>query len=97
MATADTKRWRKARKTVPRDLSPLPESIPTPYKRLRAPDERAANCQDLQDRHYNAAASEGRVVTPHLKATRKTRTVAEITAEDLNKLFYERDILLDKL
>ena len=44
MATADTKRWRKARKTVPRDLSPLPESIPTPYKRVRAPDERAANC-----------------------------------------------------
>ena len=97
MATADTKRWRKARKTVPRDLSPLPESIPTPYKRVRAPDERAANCQDLQDRHYDKAAAEGRVVTPHLKAHRKTRTVAEITAEDLNKLFYERDILLDKL
>ena len=97
MATADTKRWRKARKTVPRDLSPLPESIPTPYKRVRAPDERAACCQDLQDRHHNKAAAEGRAITPNLKAYRKTRTVTEITAEDLNKLFYERDILLDKL
>ena len=97
MATPDTKRWRKARKTVPRDLSPLPESIPTPYKRLRAPDERAANLQDLHIRHDNKAAAEGRLITPHLKAHRKTRTVAEVTAEDLNKLFYERDILLDKL
>ena len=97
MATPDTKRWRKARKTVPRDLSPLPESIPTPYKRLRAPDERAANLQDLHNRHDNKAAAEGRVITPNLKARRKTRTVMEITAEDLNKLFYERDILLDKL
>ena len=97
MATADTKRWRKARRTIPRDLSPLPESIPTPYKRVRAPDERAANCQYLQDRHHDKAVAEGRAVTPHLKATRKTRTVAEITAEDLNKLFYERDILLDKV
>ena len=97
MATADTKRWGKARKTVPRDLSPLPESIPTPYKRVRAPDERAACCQDLQDRHHNKAAAEGRAITPNLKAHRKTRTVTEITAENLNKLFYERDILLDKL
>ena len=97
MATADTKRWRKALKTVPRDLSPLPESIPTPYKRVRAPDERAANCQKLRDYQDNKAAAEGRVITPNLKAHRKTRTVAEITAEDLNKLFYERDILLDKL
>ena len=97
MATADTKRWRKARRTIPRDLSPLPESIPTPYKRLRAPDERAANCQDMHNRHDNKAAAEGRVITPNLKAHRKTRTVTEITAEDLNKLFYERDILLDKL
>ena len=97
MATADTKRWRKARQTIPRDLSPLPESIPTPYKRVRAPDERAASCQDLQDRHHNKAAAEGRAITPNLKAHRKTRTAAEVTAEDLNKLFYERDILLDKL
>ena len=96
MATPDTKRWRKARKTVPRDLSPLPESIPTPYKRLRAPDEHAASLQDLHIRHDNKAAAEGRVFTPNLKAHRKTRTVTEITAEDLNKLFYERDILLDK-
>ena len=97
MATADTKRWRKARKTVPRDLSPLPKSIPTPYKRVRAPDERAANCQKLRDYQDNKAAAEGRVITPNRKAHRKTRTVAEITAEDLNKLFYERDILFDKL
>ena len=97
MATPDTKRWRKAWKTVPRDLSPLPESIPTPYKRLRAPDERAANCQDLHIRHDNKAAAEGRLITPNLKAHRKTRTVAEVTLEDMNKLFYERDILLDKL
>ena len=97
MATPDTKRWRKARKTVPRDLSPLPESIPTPYKRLRAPDERAANLQDLHNRHDNKAAAEGRVITSNLKARRKTRAVMEITAEDLNKLFYERDILLDQL
>ena len=85
MATADTKRWRKARRTIPRDLSPLPESIPTPYKRLRAPDERAANCQDMHNRHDNKAAAEGRVITPNLKAHRKTRTAAVITAEDLNK------------
>ena len=64
---------------------------------MRAPDERAACCQDLQDRHYEKAAAEGRVITPSLKAHRKTRTVMEIMAEDLNKLFYERDILLDKL
>ena len=64
MATADTKRWRKARRTIPRDLSPLPESIPTPYKRLRAPDERAANCQDMRNRQDNKAAAEGRVITP---------------------------------
>ena len=70
MATADTKRWRKARKTVPRDLSPLPESIPTPYKRVRAPDERAACCQDLLDRLHDKAAAEGRVITPNLKAHR---------------------------
>ena len=57
MAAADTKRWRKARQTTPRDLS-LPESIPTPYKRVQAPDERAASCQDLQDRHHNKAAAE---------------------------------------
>ena len=97
MATADTNRWRKARKTVPRDLSPLPESIPTPYKRVRAPDERAASCQDLQDCHHDKAAAEGRVITPNLKARRKTRTVTEITAEDRTKLFYERGIILDKL
>ena len=48
-------------------------------------------------RHDNKAAAEGRLITPHLKAHRKTRTAAVITAEDLNKLFYERDILLDKL
>ena len=64
---------------------------------MRAPDERAACCQDLQDRHHDKAAAEGRVVKPRLKATRMTRTMAVITAEDLNKLFYERDILLDKL
>ena len=97
MATADTKRWRKARRTIPRDLSPLPESIPTPYKRVRAPDERAACCQDLLDHHHDKAAAAGCVITPNLKAHRKTRTAAVITAEDLNKLFYERDILLDKL
>ena len=97
MATADTKRWRKARRPIARDLGPLPESIPTPYKRVRAPDERAACCQDLLDRRHDKAAAEGRVITPNLKPHRKTRTVTEITAEDLNKLFYERDILLDKL
>ena len=96
MATPNTKRWRKARKTAPRDLSPLPESIPTPYKRVRAPDERTANCQDLKDRHNDKATAEGRI-TPNRKAHRKTRTDAEVTAADFNKLFYERDILLDKL
>ena len=97
MATVDTKRWRKARKTAPRDLSPLPVSVPTPYKRLRAPDERAASCQDLQQRHHAEAAAEGRVIESRAKANRKTKTNMEISAEDLNALFFERDILLDKL
>ena len=51
----------------------------------------------MHNRNDNKAAAEGRVITPNLKAHRKTRTAAVITAEDLNKLFYERDILLDKL
>ena len=94
--STETKRWRKVRKTSPRDLSPLPESIPTPYKKLRAPDDRAANCQDCKDRRVAEATAEGRTITPTRK-WRKLKTTTKVTADELCKLFFERDILLDKL
>ena len=97
MATVDTKRWRKARKTAPRDLSPMPESIPTPYKKLRAPDQRTIHLQDMEARYQAKAAAEGRDIQPREKAIRRTMTKVEVTAEDLNKVFFERGILLDKL
>ena len=95
-ASADTKRWRQAlRAPLCRDRSPLPESIPTPYKRLRAPDERAHELELLESRREQQR--EGREKEWTRPPMRRTRTDTTVTAEELNKLFYERDILKDKL
>ena len=95
-ASADTKCRRKALRGGPcRDRSPLPESIETPYKRVRAPDERAWELADLERRH--TAARQGREKAFSKPPMRKTKTDVKITAESLNKLFYERDVLKDKL
>ena len=92
--TEDTKKWKRARETVARDSSPLPESVPTPYKRLRAPDERTMNCARLRAHHDRTSP---RQIKRRDSNDRKTKTKVPITDEDINKLFFERDILLDKL
>ena len=78
-----------------RDRSPLPESISTPYKRLRAPDERAHELELLELRREQKR--EGREKEWNRPPMRRTKTDTAITAEELNKLFYERDVLKDKL
>ena len=95
-ASADTKRWRQAlRAPLCRDRSPLPESVPTPYKRLRAPDEHAHELELLEWRAQRKR--EGREKEWTRRPMRRTKTDSAIAAEELNKLFYERDILKDKL
>ena len=42
------------------------------------------------------ATAEGRTITPTRK-WRKLKTTTKVTADELCKLFFERDILLDKL
>ena len=95
MTTADTKRWRKLLKNGNpcRDSSPLPESVAAPYKKPRAPDERKAACAKLKD--WQLVQHPDRV--PRDNPIRKTRTDVELNAEQINKVFFERDILKDKL
>ena len=96
-ASAATRRWRKALRAGPcRDRSPLPESVPTPYKRIRAHDEREDTLKDLENRREETRykGREKKFTRPPMQ---KMKTKIKITAEDLNKLFYERDILKDKL
>ena len=97
-ASAATKRWREVVRGPPcRDRSPLPESVPAPYKKLRAPDERSWVLESLEMRREQVRQEQGREKAYSKIPTRRTKTDIAVTAEDLNKLFYERDILKDKL
>ena len=95
MTTEATKYWRKLVKNGNpcRDSSPLPESVAAPYKKPRAPDERAEALAKLRRLHEERHPDR----VHRNKPIRKTRTNVELNAEQINKVFYERDILKDKL
>ena len=101
-AHADTLRWREVLKRKathpPRDSSPCPESVETPYTKVRCEEERI----EEKEKQY-----EGRCAKWWAKGfqgplrknseCRTAKTKYPLNGGHFNKLFFERDILQDKL
>jgi len=96
-----TLKWReilkRKAKSPPRDLSPMPEHIETAYTRPRFEAERLAEKEKLSQQRAAKRAAEGKPPARKNAECRMSKTTYPMNAGHINKLFFERDILVDKL
>jgi len=97
----DTRKWRrisKEQETEPtRDSSPMPEKVPTWYKRPRSIALWRIDCAALSAKRAGARAAAGLPPSRVYNANRMAKTSFKLTGEHLIKIGFERDMLLDKL
>ena len=100
-AHPQTIRWREILKrkehSPARDLSPMPESIPTAYSRPRFEEERLAEKEKLAEQRAQKRAAEGKEPSRKNAECRMSKTTYPMNAGHFNQLFFERDVLLDKV
>ena len=101
-AHPETLRWREVLKrkatNPPRDSSPCPESIETPYAKVRCEEERVEEKEKQYDGRCAKWWATG-MIGPLRKNSecRTAKTKYPLNGGHFNKLFFERDILQDKL